>query len=414
MCMLSLINSKMPPLEIKNMLDRLTYLLDNIDEQCYFLPVTESPGARIGEELGMEPSISEFLENMKNDDYWINIKTVADFEDIDIPVFHISGWYDQFCSKVLESYQGMKTRGGSEIARKNQKLLMGPWFHGTALASNVGSLDFGLASAGPSIDVTGIHIRWFDYWLKGIDNGIMSEPVRIFVMGDNVWRNEKDWPLQNTEYTRYYFHSKGQSNSRYGNGVLSTAIPEKEPDDVFLYDPRNPVPYKWDIPSSGYAMFAVQEQEEVEKRPDVLVYTSVPLERDLEVIGNVEIKLWAASSAIDTDFTGKLVDVWPDGKAYNLTDGIVRARYRNSTKEPEFIEPGKVYEYTIELQPTSNVFKAGHRIRVQISSSNFPKYDRNLNTGNKIGQDDKIEVAMQTILHNNIYPSHIILPVISR
>ncbi len=415
MCMLSLINSKLPPVEIRATMDRLTCMLDNINEQNNYLPVAGSPGAKIGEELGIEPSINEFIENMKNDDYWTNIKTVADFKDVDIPVFHISGWYDQFCSKVLESYEGMKTTGGSEKARNNQKLLMGPWFHGLALASNVGSLDFGLASAGPSIDVTGLHIKWFDYWLKGIENGIMNEPtVRIFVMGDNVWRNEKDWPLPNTEYTRYYFHSTGQANSRYGNGILNNEISGDEPDDVFLYDPRNPVPYKWDIPSSGYAMFAVQEQEEVEKRYDVLVYTSAPLEKDIEVTGNVEIKLWAVSSAIDTDFTGKLVDVWPDGKAYNLTDGIVRARYRNSTNEPEFIEPSKVYEYSIKLQPTSNVFRTGHRIRVQISSSNFPKYDRNLNTGNTIGQDDKIEVAMQTILHNKTYPSHIVLPVIPR
>jgi len=415
MCMLSLIGTTLPPVEATMMLGKLTYMLDNIEEQCKYLPLTESPAAKIGEQLGMEPSLSEFIINIKNDNYWEQLNSIASFEDITVPVFHLSGWYDQFCSNVLASYVGMKVRGGSDFARKNQKLLMGPWFHGLALPSNVGSLDFGLASAGPSIDVTGMHIKWFDYWLKGIDNGIMNEPpIRIFVMGDNIWRNVKEWPPAETIYARYHFHSNGQANSRYGNGVLSAELPSEEPDDVYLYNPMNPVPYKWDIPSSGYATFAVQEQEEVEKRADVLVYTSAPLEKDLEVTGTVEIKLWAISSVMDTDFTSKLVDVWPDGRAYNLTDGIVRARYRNSSEEPEFIEPGKIYEYSIKLHPTSNVFKMGHRIRVQISSSNFPKWDRNLNTGHPIGQDAEIEVAVQTVLHNMQYPSHIILPVIPK
>jgi hypothetical protein len=275
-------------------------------------------------------------------------------------------------------------------------------------------LDLGIASAGASIDLTGMHIRWFDYWLKGIANGIMDEPpIRIFVMGDNVWRNEKEWPLARTKYTKYYFHSDGKANSRFGNGVLSPKISANEETDVYLYDPRNPVPYKWG--GSGISpTFVVQDQEEVEKRADVLVYTSEPLKNDLEVTGPIEAKLWASSSAVDTDFTTKLVDVYPNGKAYNLVEGIVRARHRQSVAKPKLIEPGKIYEYSIKLKPTSNVFKTGHRIRVQISSSNFPKWDRNLNTGHPIGQDAEIMVAMQTIYHDKQYPSHIVLPVIPR
>jgi hypothetical protein len=232
-------------------------------------------------------------------------------------------------------------------------------------------------------------------------------------MGDNVWRNEKEWPLARTKYTKYYFHSDGKANSRFGNGVLSPKISANEETDVYLYDPRNPVPYKWG--GSGISpTFVVQDQEEVEKRADVLVYTSEPLKNDLEVTGPIEAKLWASSSAVDTDFTTKLVDVYPNGKAYNLVEGIVRARHRQSVAKPKLIEPGKIYEYSIKLKPTSNVFKTGHRIRVQISSSNFPKWDRNLNTGHPIGQDAEIMVAMQTIYHDKQYPSHIVLPVIPR
>jgi putative CocE/NonD family hydrolase len=303
----------------------------------------------------------------------------------------------------------MKARGGSDLARKNQKLLIGPWIHELELQNIIGELDFGKASSGDFIDVTGMHIRWFDYWLKGIDNGVMDEPpVRIFIMGDNVWRDENEWPLARTRYTKYYFHSGGQSNSSFGNGVLNTGLPNEEQPDVYLYDPRNPVSTN---PPGQQWLF---DQQDLEKRADILVYTSAPLETNLEVTGPIQIKLWAASSAVDTDFTGKLVDVWPNGKAYNLVDGIIRARYRLSVSEPKLIEPGRVYEYTINLGNTSNLFKVGHKIRVEISSSNFPRYDRNLNTGHPIGQDAEINMALQTIYHDRKYPSYIVLPIIPR
>jgi hypothetical protein len=324
-----------------------------------------------------------------------------------VPVFQICGWYDVFAmGGNLKNYEAMKTRGGSDLSRKNQKVIMGPWIHGTELTSNVGELNFGMASASASIDVTGMHIRWFDRWLKGIENGITEEsPIRIFVMGDNIWRDEYEWPIARTKYINFYLHSGGQANSRSGDGVLSQEIPDIEETDVFHYDPRNPVPTREGGP---------MDQEKLEKRSDVLVYTSAPLDSEIEVTGPIIVKLWAASSAIDTDFTGKLVDVWPNGKAYNIVDGIVRARYRDSITAAKFVEPGKVYEFTIDLGATSNVFKTGHRIRVDISSSNFPKWDRNLNTGHPIGQDAEIKVALQTIYHERQYPSHIILPIIPR
>jgi putative CocE/NonD family hydrolase len=262
-----------------------------------------------------------------------------------------------------------------------------------------------------------MHIRWFDYWLKGIDNGIAEDPrVRIFVMGTNVWRNENEWPLARTKYTRYYFHSSGKANVCLGDGVLNTDVPSEQEVDIYIYDPRNPVPSIGGTGGAGQNTnankFGVQDQQEVEKRQDVLVYTSKPLEKDMEVTGPVEVELWAKSSAPDTDFTAKLVDVWPDGKAYNITQGVVRARYRESVFKTKLIKEGKIYKYTIKLLATSNVFKAKHRIRVDITSSNFPWCDRNLNTGHPIGEDSDMQVALQTIYHDKKHPSNILLPVI--
>jgi putative CocE/NonD family hydrolase len=406
-----LLRSKLPPEELAPVAERFFYMWDNLDEGYRFLPLKDVPGLK---ELGLFRVYSDWLTHIDDDDYWGQFFGLSDYQKITVPCFHLSGWYDDddMLRGVLNSY---KERGGSELARKHHKLLIGPWVHGEDLLSIVGDLNTGMASTGDVVDVTGMHIRWFDYWLKGIDNGIMDEPpVRIFTMGDNVWRDENEWPLARTHYTNYYFHSGGHAHSRSGDGVLSTESPDEEQADIYLYDPRNPVPTKGGVQRHISNEFGVQDQQEVENRSDVLAYTSAPLETDLEVTGPIEIKLWASSSAVDTDFTGKLVDVWPNGKAYNLVDGIVRARYRESVSEAKLIVPGKVYEYSIDLNATSIVFKAGHRIRVDISSSNFPLRDRNLNTGHPVGQDAEIKVAVQTIYHDRPYPSHIVLPVIPR
>jgi putative CocE/NonD family hydrolase len=281
----------------------------------------------------------------------------------------------------------------------------------------VGSHYFGLAADALALDLDGIHFRWYDYWLKGIDNGIMDDPpVRIFVMGDNVWRDEQEWPLARAISTEYYFHSQGKANSLHGNGVLSVDLPSGEPSDVYLYNPEDPVPTNGGALCCNpyFAASGAFEQREVEGRQDVLVYTTPPLDREVEVTGPVTVTLWAATSATDTDFTAKLVDVCEDGCARNLTDGIIRARYRDSMSSPSLLTPGDVYRYTIDLWATSNVFKAGHSIRVEISSSNFPRFDRNTNTGYTIAQDTTSKPAMQTILHDAEHPSHITLPVVPR
>jgi hypothetical protein len=403
--------SKLPPEKLKPLQERLAHLVDTAEKQCYFLPWKDMPAVKLVEEFGLSTFFSDNIKYMDDDSYWERLCSPVPIEKVNVPAFHISGWYDLTPGQVLSNYVEMRKRGGNDLARKNQKIIIGPWVHGMAMFSTAGELDFGSRSTGMAIDVTGMHIRWFDYWLKNIDNGIMDEPpVRIFVMGDNIWRDENEWPLARTKYTDYYFHSGGRANSRSGDGFLSTRPSDGEETDIYLYDPRNPVPSWGGI---GGPRDGARDQGDIEDRPDVLVYTSAPMENNLEITGHVVVKLCVSSSAVDTDFTGKLVDVWPNGKAYNLIEGIIRARYRESSK-PKLIEPGKVYEYSIDLGAISNVFKTGHRIRVEISSSNFPKYDRNLNTGHSIGQDTEIKIAVQTVFHNKEYPSHIVLPVIPR
>ena len=400
-----LLRKKLPPEEMKSVMKRLVYLADTIKEQQRFLPMKDSPAVKIIDELDlMEPGYPGTLRHIADDDYWKEVGGPLPLEKIDIPVFHIAGWYDtEMTPGVINSYRKIKDSGSAL-----QKLLIGPWIHSGDMMNVVGQLDFGLAAAGMLADVTGMHIRWFDRWLKGASNGVAEEPpVHIFIMGDNVWRDENEWPLSRTKYTSCYFHGGGQANSRSGDGALSYTIPGEEPSDSFLYDPRNPAP------SNEMGMGAF-DQQLIENRHDILVYTSMPLEADTEVTGPVRVKLYASSSAVDTDFTGKLVDVWPEGAAYIVAEGIVRARYRRSASKSELLKPGEVYEYDIDMGVTSNVFKAGHRIRVEISSSNFPKWERNLNTGNTMGEDAGSQIAAQTIYHDSRRASHIVLPVIPR
>jgi hypothetical protein len=397
------------PAELPGLVKEVLDAFDNREKEAEHLPLKEWP---VGKKSRFMDFYFDFLEHPTNDNYWRELG-FAIYEKTLVPAYIVGGWYD-FCTEIggLASYTGIKTRGGSEHARKNVKLIVGPWVHGAEFNQKIGDLDFGIRASGAAADLIGINLRWFDYWLKGIDNGIMTEPpVRIFVMGDNVWRNENEWPLARTQYTNYCLHSGGKANSSGGDGSLSTAPAVSEPPDTFDYDPLDPVP------SLGGRLLrdaGAIDQSEIEERKDVLVYTTPPLAADMEVTGPITMKLYAQSSAPDTDFTAKLVDMWPNGKAYILADGIVRARYRDSDVTPSFIEPEKVYEYGIDLMGTSNVFKAGHRIRLEISSSNFPKYDRNPNTGHEIGVDAETRVATQKIFHDSQRPSHLVLPVIPR
>ncbi len=391
--------------------ERLLAAIDCMTETFRFLPPKEFPYLK----GGLAPYYYDWLAHPRSDEYWKRVRIEDSYAQLAVPALHVGGWHDIFLKGTLKNFQGMRGKGSTEAVRMGQKLLVGPWHHATPAPDVSGEVYYGLMAGDTVIDLHGLHIRWYDYWLKGIDNGIMDEPpVRIFVMGENVWRTEEEWPLARTEYVNYYFHSGGKANTLNGDGSLSPEAPGSESPDVYLYDPRDPVPTRGGglCCNAAFLPGGSFDQRAIEARPDVLVYASAPLERDLEVTGPVSVTLYAASSCPDTDFTAKLVDACPCGSTRSLNDGIIRARYRESTSETKLIEPGNVYKYTIDLVATSNVFKAGHRIQVEVSSSNFPRFDRNPNTGREPWEEDELRPAVQTVFHTEQYPSHIVLPVI--
>ena len=390
-------------------------MVAGIDDMCHWfrhLPLKDFP--LFGQAAGY---FYDWLAHPDDDEYWAAWNIEAQHHTVTVPACNVGGWYDIFLGGTIRNYRGMRERGGSPDARQGQKLIVGPWHHTLPLNNVVGEVNYGLASTSLAVDLDGLHLKWFDYWLKGRQNGLLEEPpVRIFVMGENAWRTEDEWPLARTQYTPYYFHSQGDAKSLRGNGSLSPEQPDSEPADVYVSDPRNPVPTRggglccWPAAVPGGAF----DQRPVEERPDVLVYTTPVLEHAVEVTGPISVQLYAASSAPDTDFTAKLVDVHPDGYARNLTDGILRGRYRETREQAKLLTPGEVYAYTIDLWSTSNVFKAGHRIRVEIASSNFPRFDRNPQTGEASAEAGRLEPALQHVFHDETRPSHVVLPIIPR
>jgi putative CocE/NonD family hydrolase len=403
----------------RKMATAMRQLIQDIDalgtKGFYSLPLKEFEPLKRND---VAPSFFEGVAHSMDRAFADPMTTLGKHEHVTIPTFNIGGWYDIFLQDTIENFRIMRTQGSTPEARQS-KLLIGPWSH-TATSNPVGELNFGIAATASFIDLQtdlgSLQIRWFDHFLKGIDNGITAEaPIKLFVMGANVWRDEYEWPLERAVETRYYLHSNGHANSLRGDGGLSTTAPEAESPDHYEYDPANPVP------TLGGALLLTPEfrsgpadQTSIESREDVLVYSTPPLAQDTEVTGPINVHLWAVSSAPDTDFVARLVDVHPNGYAQNLTDGIIRARYRNFAQgeQPSLIESGKAYEYEIDLWATSNVFKQGHRIRLDITSSNFPRWDRNPNTGHDLGADSEMVIAHQTILHDAEHPSHVVLPIV--
>lgn len=351
----------------------------------------------------------EEVEHSKLDSWWEAERYQNKFERIRVPALGISGWYDDEQVGTPLNFIGM-TAKGHESVRRSQKLLMGPWPHAINSGTKIGAVDFGPTAV---IDMNALWLRWFDYWLKGIDNGFMKEPpVRIFIMGENVWRDENEWPMARTQWTKYYLHSNGHANTLSGDGKLSTSAPTDEAPDSYSYDPAKPTTY---ITDASFAQIGgPDDYREIEQRDDVLVYTSEPVTEDMEVCGPIRVQLSAISSAPDTDFMAKLIDVWPDGYAQRLTDGMVRARFKEGMDKPSLIQPGRVYTYDLDLWNTCQMYRKGHRVRLEISSSAFPKYDRNLNTGEALGKTTRMQVASQKILHDRQHPSHVVLPIVPR
>ena len=325
----------------------------------------------------------------------------------------MGAWYDIFQGGTLRNYVHLKSEAGTDAARKGQRLLVyiGGHAGGTEL-HKVGGVEFGDKAP---FDLDEAVLRWYDWLLKGEANGVEHEkPVRIFVMGKNEWRDEDDWPLARSRKTSYYLHSAGAANALKGNGTLDTKAPSNEKPDHFVYDPENAVPTIGGPLCCGALPTGIgpQDQSSAETRDDVLVFSTPPFTQDTEVTGPVSLDLWVSSSAVDTDFTGKLLDVAPNGFAQNLTDGILRMRYRKSPEKQELLKPGEIYHVTVDLWSTSNVFLAGHKLRLEVSSSDFPRFDRNHNTGEEQATSTRLIKATNTIYHDREHPSALLLPLV--
>lgn len=379
------------------------------DQLFRVLPLSEIP-SMLGRRV---PWYAEWLAHPLYDDYWKSRSVARTYEKIKAPAYNMGGWYDVFLEGTMENFAGMRTRGGSSQAREGSRLLIGPWFHGSFGSIESGQVNFGPEAALSSRD---LQLEWFDYWLKGEDNGLADKPpVKLFVMGDNEWREFESWPPDSSTPVSYFFHSERGANSLLGDGRLDRMAPSgEEKVDSYIYDPSNPVPTLGgnDCCREAIVTEGPYDQRPVERRDDVLVYTSAELAKPMTVIGSVELKLHAASSAANTDFTAKLVDVYPDGRAINITGGILRAPQHQGLDTWNELTPGKRYEFTIHLRPTANTFLPGHRLRVEISSSNFPRYARNLNTpGAGIADKTEMVSASQQVFHSEGAASRIILPV---
>jgi putative CocE/NonD family hydrolase len=352
----------------------------------------------------------EILRHDLADPWWAQFPYYKGSEKVDVPALFINSWGDFGVNETLFEFKFFQDHAQSDKSRRNQFVIISPTTHCVSeLASSptvVGKRDLGDARK----DFWNLYLKWYAYWLKGETNAITDMPhVQYYLMGRNEWRSAHAWPIPGTEFRRYYLHSGGAANSRYGDGTLMTKAPEREePADTFVYDPASPVPTGTG-PGLPEGFF---DQSTVEMRHDVLVYTSEPLKEGIEVTGPIMARIYAGSSAKDTDFTAKLVDVYPDGQAFNLQDGILRARYREGFNKKVWMKAGQVYAIDISMDATSNYFAAGHRIRLEVSSSNFPRFDRNLNTGGNNFDETAWQIAHNSVHHSKQASSYVLLPIV--
>jgi putative CocE/NonD family hydrolase len=388
--------------DVSRMRKILQHALANPEETYNFLPLKDSPLAEF-EGMG-ENMWKEALEraNQQNPeaymDYWL-------YEKVTVPCYHMDGWYDHHLWATFHNFRSMQEKGGSQRAKAGQHILIGPWLHGQP-ESVVGQLNFGTSAGGPG----NYTLAFFDKYLCGLD--VKLPTIRYFIMGRNIWQNSDIWPPSYTQMQRFFLHSQGHANTLGGDGLLNQDEPGSEPPDEFVYDPLFPVPTTGGrlVNQTGMVGGPI-DQFHIEKRQDILCYRTKELKEDVEVSGPLDLHLFAATSARDTDFTAKLLDCYPDGRVFNIAEGIIRARFRKSVFKPELVNPGEIYEYIINMGSTSNVFKKGHSIGIDISSSNFPASDRNMNTGNALGEDAQGISATQNIFHQAQYASYIDLPI---
>jgi putative CocE/NonD family hydrolase len=377
------------------------------------LPLRAYPILSVPETEDLATYFADWLAHPNFDEYWKQWSIEDHYGQIQVPVLSFAAWYDIFLSGSLKNYVRLKTEAGTEAARKGQRLAVSVGGHaGESNTGKVGAVEFGDKLHADGDEAM---LRWYDGLLKGQANGVEKEkPVKIFVMGKNEWREEEDWPLARAKNTRYYLHSTGGANGLSGNGSLATAPALDEKSDQYVYDPSAAVPTIGGPLCCGALPTGIgpEDQRPAEARGDVLVYTTPAFAKDTEITGPVSLDLYVSSSAVDTDFTGMLVDVWPNGFAQNLTSGILRMRYRNSQEKAELANPGEVYHITVDLWATSNVFLAGHKLRLEVSSSNFPRFDRNLNTGEEQARATRMVKATNVIYHDKAHPSAVIVPIV--
>jgi putative CocE/NonD family hydrolase len=376
------------------------------------LPLDTYPILKAPQPAVLAPYFRDWLSHERDDAFWQKWRVSDHYREMNVFSLHAGGWHDLFLKGSIKNFTGLRKEARTAAVRAGQRLIIGPWAHApTSSEGKVGDVTFGKSAV---LNLTATALKWFDYSLKGISNEYAnSAPVRLFIMGDNVWRDEQEFPLARTRYTRFYLHSTVRANGIAGDGELTKTLAAAERKDEFDYDPMKPVPTIGGRLCCGRALPpGPADQRPNESRADVLVFSTAPLKMDVEATGFVSVELYASTSAIDTDFTALLVDVDPTGYARFLTDGIVRARYRDGTDRPAEVVPGQVYKYTIDLWATGNVFKAGHRIRLYVSSSNFPRFDRNLNLGEPITAATRSKIAHQTIYYGEKYPSALTLPLI--
>lgn len=372
-------------------------------------------------QIGKVNLLKGWAEHPTDGPYWWAISPKTYFQEMNVPMMHMGGWYDIFQPGSYTTFNEVQKKGASELARDNQRLFMGPYHHLAPVKTKQGILEFapGLSSQ----DYHTARLEFFDYWMKDIQHKTFSvnNPVKLFVTGDNVWRTEKEWPLARTQYTKFYLAGgKSGTIKSLNDGTLSDKAPAKAATpQSYIYDPMNPTPtrggntlYMFTYGPDGAPGAAAQDQRPVDKKS--LTFTTKTLKKDMEVTGPVKAFIYAASSAVDTDWVVRVSDVSPDGKAVNIVDGIQRARFRNSGIHPTLIEPGKIYKYEVDLWATSHVFKAGHSIRVTVNSSSFPRWSRNMNVAELPEHATKWVKAENTIYLDPEHPSHVVLPVIPR
>jgi uncharacterized protein len=371
-------------------------------------PLSSYPLLDLPAPSDVAPYFRDWLAHETNDDYWRKVRVSDHYSEMSVKALHGGGWHDLFLRGSIENFLGLKAKAATAEARDGQRLLVGPWAHAeTSPEGKIGDVTFGREAI---LDMTATIRDWMDYTLKGVHNTFASQrPIRIFVMGTNAWREEAEFPPARATPTRYYL----QSGSGRTEGLLTQKAPANSPAQNYDYNPDDPVPTLGGRLCCGNLLPpGPSDQSSLGSRGDVLVFSTPPLTNDVEVTGWLTLELFASSSARDTDFTAVLADVDEHGYARFLTDGIVRGRYRESTRTATPLDPGKIYKFAIDLWATSNLFKANHRIRLYVSSSNFPRFDRNRNTGEPILNASRSVIAHQTVYSDKEHPSALVLPVV--